>query len=1032
MPNWEHPEVVGVNRLPARATFLPYASVETALTGDVNASPWHRSLNGQWRFHYAPTVAESPEGFYSPDYDASLWEMLPVPGCWQMHGHGHPHYTNVVYPIPLNPPYVPTENPTGAYRRTFVVPEDWSGRAVTLRFDGVDSAFTLWVNGVEVGFSKGSRLPAEFDITSSLKFGADNLLAVRVHQWSDGTYLEDQDMWWLSGIFRDVTLIARAPVHIADIAVTTSLDAAYRDSTLTISFKTGCLADADIAGHQVEVSLLDANRHEILDAPLSAPLDADRTAAVQTAVSNPAKWSAEAPMLYTLVLRHLDADGALVEVITLPVGFRTAEVRGGRFLFNGVPIKLKGVNRHEHHPDLGRAVPREAMLADVLLMKRHNINAVRTSHYPPHPHFLDLCDHYGLYVIDECDLETHGFWQDNDGDSANPLNDPRYEAACVDRMTRMIERDKNHPSIILWSLGNEAGFGCNHFAMAAAARALDSTRPLHYEGDYKTRVADVYSRMYASVEETIKIGAREDTPEDADEYVKARAEKPFVQCEYGHAMGNGPGSLKEYWDAFYGSERNMGGFIWEWLDHGIRRKTADGREYFAYGGDFGDVPNDGNFVIDGLLFPDRTPSPGLIEYKKVIEPVNVEAVDLSKGVIRIINRYGFSNLDGLKAYWRIKAEDRTIASGLVPGIPEIEPGQSLEVWVPVDGSEAPTATGERWLEISFRLSHDQLWAEQGHEVAWAQLPMPTAAPPAAESVPNPSWPLKRVETGATLTLNGDEFEIRFDKVRARISSWTYRGEPLLELGPRLNFWRAPIDNDRGWWGYERSWREAGIDLLQHRIDKVEVVTNDDGIEIMAGVRIAPPKFARGITAQYRYLFRTNGTLRLEVSGEFQGKWPATVPRIGLQLHLPATLDRTRWFGLGPGESYVDSRQAARLGIWSATVDELYTPYIFPQENGNRHDTRWLELYGLNGQGLRIDGQPRIDFSAHRYTAEDFTLARHTSDLIPRNDIVLQLDYRQHGLGSNSCGPGPLPQHLLAPEPFRFAVELKPLTNAAQG
>jgi beta-galactosidase/beta-glucuronidase len=1030
MPNWEHPETIGVNRLPGRATFIPYPDEATALTDASERSPWFRSLNGRWSFHYSPTVAESPQQFFALDYDASQWSTLPVPGCWQMHGYGYPHYTNVVYPIPLDPPHVPTENPTGAYRRSFQTPPNWEGRQIVLRFDGVDSAFTVWVNGREVGFSKGSRLPAEFDITSFVQVGAANLLAVQVHQWSDGTYLEDQDMWWLSGIFRDVSLIARAPVAIADVAIRATLDAAYRDASLSVTLKTHAMSGAAADGHRAEVMLLDGAGRRVLDAPLHGPLSAEAPLLLETTVTAPALWSAEIPTLYTLLIRHLDAQDNVVEVITQPVGFRSVEIKDGVFLFNGRPIKLKGVNRHEHHPDLGRTVPHETMLADVLLMKRHNINAVRTSHYPPHPHFLDLCDRYGLYVIDECDLETHGFWQDNDSGKLNPTDSPRFEAACVDRMVRMIERDKNHPSIILWSLGNEAGFGRNHVVMARVARALDPTRPLHYEGDHKTEVADVYSRMYASVEETIKIGAREDTPEDADELLQARASKPFVQCEYAHAMGNGPGSLKEYWEAFYGSARNMGGFVWEWLDHGIRRKTADGREYFAYGGDFGDLPNDGNFVIDGLLFPDRTPSPGLIEYKQAIAPVRVDALDAATGTLTITNRYDFKDLSDLSLSWSVQDEGKPVVSGW--HLPEVPAGETRQLQLPVEHILHPAAPGtERWLEVRFMLARDTLWAGGGHEIACYQFQLDVGQEaPLRVPIPAVSSPLTSHETATRVTLSGDDFEVAFDKVRGRIASWTHGGESLMELGPRLNFWRAPIDNDRGWSGYERSWRQAGYDLLQHRIDRVEIQSTVKAAEIVVQARIAPPKFTRAIQAEYRYRFLPDGSLALEVAGEFHGEWPSTVPRIGLQLFLPAALERVRWFGLGPGESYVDSREAARVGLWQAAVDELYTPYVYPQENGNRHDTRWVELYRIDGGGLRVEGQPRIDFSALRNTPEEFTLAQHTTDLIPRDDIVLNLDYKQHGLGSNSCGPVPLPQHILTPEPFRFSVLLRPFSSGS--
>ena len=1026
--DWENPELPHRNRLTARACFWPYADVASALTGRRETSPWVKLLNGQWKFNYSPTVAEAPVAFFAPKFDDSAWADLPVPSCWQMHGFGRPHYTNVVYPFPVDPPRVPTENPTGSYRRTFEIPADWAGRRLVLRFEGVDSAFHVWINGQPIGFSKGSRLPAEFDITAAAKPGT-NTIAVRVMQWSDGSYLEDQDMWWLSGIFRDVSIIAQPAVHLVDIATVADLDESYRDGTLAVRATVRNSAGKTAAGQKVSISLLDNERNPVgkRSATVDVPARGEAEVTLKLKLVAPHTWSAESPYLYTLLtsLSGGEGDGQPAEVVPIRVGFRKVEIRGSTFLVNGVAIKIKGVNRHEHHPDLGRAVPLEAMVRDVLLMKRHNINAVRTSHYPEDPRWYDLADQFGLYLIDECDLETHGFcmmpeWR------GNPTDDPRWEQAVVDRMTRMVQRDKNHPSVIMWSLGNEANFGRNHFAMAAAARKLDPTRPIHYEGDTQIQTADVFSMMYPHPDVVNAIGRGNE-----EGFKKLRPEmkatgytaKPFILCEYAHAMGNGPGGLKEYWEAFYSSPRCMGGFIWEWLDHGIRQRTADGKEYFAYGGDFGDEPNDNNFVIDGLVFPDRTPSPGLIEYKKVIEPVVVEAVDLAAGKFNVASRYDFLSLDHLAMTWSLAVDGCPISGGTMAA-PKVGPRKSKQVTIPyvLPGRAAPA--GEYVVTISFTLAADQSWAKAGHEVAWAQfgLPVKTAAiKPVAPAVVRP---VNAESVGNLIAIRGQDFELTFDRVRAVLTSWKANGVELIRVGPQLNFWRAGIDND---WRHPHgsAWKKAGLTQLFHRADRVEVAPLfDDCVRIKATVRIAPPIHDRAFLCDYVYTVAGDGSVRIDVHGVPQGDWPDTLPRIGLTMAIPLAMQNVRWLGLGPGESYPDSRMAAKFGLWSAGLDELYTPYVFPQENGNRSDARWLTLADKAGRGLQIRGLPTINFSAHRFAAMDFDTARHTYDLSPRDEVIVNLDYRQHGLGSGSCGPIAWPQYWLRTGEFAFSVMLK--------
>jgi beta-galactosidase/beta-glucuronidase/GNAT superfamily N-acetyltransferase len=1017
MNAWENPQLFAKNRLPARAFFTPYADEHTALAMERGASSRFKLLNGVWKFSYDASPQEAPQDFMQPGFEASDWDDLQVPSSWQMHGYGRPHYTNVIYPFPVDPPRVPTENPTGSYLRTFFVPKEWDGMQVDLRFDGVDSMFEVWVNGKEVGLSKGSRLPAEFDVTPHVKQG-QNTLAVRVIQWSDASYLEDQDMWWLSGIFRDVSLIARPKAHLADLSVTTAFDQGYEHAKLS----TRLTLTRDANGSHVSLKLIDADGKPVADA--EALVDGPQSDVVMD-LANPRKWSAEDPYLYTLVVTLRDAQGKVLEVVPQKIGVRQVELKDGNILVNGVDVKFKGVNRHEHHPDLGRAVPLETMIEDLVLMKSHNINAIRTSHYPDDPRFYDLCDEYGLYVIDECDLETHGF--DHAKDKTNPSDDPEWGAACVDRMVRMVERDKNHACVVIWSLGNESSFGRNHNAMYDKAKSMDPGRPIHYEGDYGQEITDMLSFMYPNMEAVKQIGEGVELNEHWTKLKPEKyAHKPCIFCEYAHAMGNGPGNLKEYWDAFYKYKRLQGAFVWEWVDHGIRRLSDDGDEFFAYGGDFGETPHDGNFVCDGLIFPDRVPSPGLIEYKKVLEPVLVEPVDLATGKLRLVSRLDFSTLDHLNISWSLLVDGLVVQKGALP-MPRVPARGSMEIQVPFEVPAMPPFS-ELFLQLSFTQATETLWADAGYEVAWAQFQVPVRMVAGWPVSPMPTYPLEVSETATELFLSSPVFELAFDKVRGVIDSWNAEGVELLTTGPRLNFWRAPTDNDVQ---FAEKWREAGIDSLQHRVESVAVEqVGPDAVRITVSTRIAPPVYSRVVEATYVYTIHGDGQILLEVKGEPKGEWPDTWPRIGLQMGVPMAVAGAQWYGRGPGESYVDSKEAGKFGVWAASVDELYTEYIMPQENGNRLDVRWVALTDSRGVGLlAVGGQP-ISFSAHRFTPEDFAAAKHTHELEERDDVVVHLDYRHQGLGSGSCGPGPMPQYLLKPGPFSFSVRLAPFSADA--
>jgi beta-galactosidase len=927
-------------------------------------------LSGYWKFRWSPR-ADAPLDFVEPGLDDSDWATLPVPSHWQLHGYGAPAYTNIRYPFPVDPPRVPTDNPTGDYRIAFRVPIAWRGQRVVLRFDGVDSCARVWLNGTEIGITSGSRLPVEFDITDAIGWEDTELLAVRVHQWSSGSYLEDQDMWWMSGIFRRVTLAARPAGGIDDYFLHADYDHRTGSGTLTVEVHASVSARVTVP----ELGI-DTAAGEVIPVPAVEP------------------WSAESPRLYDGEL----ATGA--ERIPLRIGFRRVAITEGVLTVNGRRILLRGVNRHEFDPDRGRALTAATMLEDVLLMKRHNINSVRTSHYPPDPRFLDLCDTYGLYVIDECDLETHGFLPHEGVIPGNPADEPAWCEELVHRMCRMVERDKNHPGIIMWSLGNESGSGRNLSAMARWARERDPSRPLHYERDYTFRDVDVYSLMYPPHAQVELIGKRKEEPLEDPELDARRRAMPFIMCEYGHAMGNGPGGLSEYQELFDTYPRCQGGFIWEWIDHGIRVRTPRG-EYFGYGGDFGEPLHDGNFVADGLLFPDRTPSPGLLEYKKVIEPVRISG---DGGGLRISNRYDFAGLSHLDFVWSVEDNGIEQATGRLK-VPDVGPGQSVVVPLP----DLPPVSGEAWLTARAVLAQDTGWASAGHEIGWGQLKVGEA-------------PHRAIGPRGPVTATTQEIRVGPGVFAAADGRLGRLGGVPVE-GPQLDVWRAPIDNDRRFSRdpNELAWRELGLHRMQHRID--EVAAGPD--ELVVRTRVAPAATHLGLFTTYRWTADAD-VLRLTVEVSPDGDWELPLPRLGLRMALPGELQHIEWFGLGPGEAYPDSRRAVRVGRFRARVDELQTPYVFPQENGNRADARWVTLRDDAGAGLAVAGDPWIDVTARRWTTEALDAARHPLDLEAEERIWLNIDYAHSGLGSASCGPGVLPSYRLSAVPATFTVAFRPI------
>lgn len=1016
MNNWENQAVTGINRMSPRAEFIPYTSPEAALSNERGNSPWFILLNGIWKFNYADSPLHVDELFHKQNFDDSAWDDLPVPSNWQMHGYGIPHYTNIKIPFPLHPPEAPSKNPAGCYRRSFHIPQSWKNRRITINFRGVDSAFTLWVNGKETGFSKGSRLPAEFDITPFVKPG-NNLIAVQVMQWSDGTYLEDQDMWWLSGIFRDVYLIAWPQVDIFDLFVTTKLDKNYNDADLSVEAILVNSSSSAAQGFTMESVLLDQTGAVVnKKTPIAFNVKPGRKTPVlfKQKISNPEKWTAETPYLYTLLITIKNRKGEVVSVRRVNVGFRSIEINDGQILINGKHVIFRGVNRHEIDPVLGRAISYQSMVEDIVLMKQHNINAVRTSHYPDDPRFYELCDYYGIYLVAETDVETHAFGYE---EGKNPSMWPEWEAAFVDRMQRMVEAYKNHPSIIFWSLGNESGFGCNHEAMTKWAKKRDKTRLIHYERDQEEKVVDVISRMYA-------------TPEKCLELVKKYSfKKPMLLCEYLHAMGTGMGGLQEYWQLFNECPQVQGGFIWQWSDHGLLQKTPGGKEWFAYGGDFGDQPNDGHFHCGGLVHSNRVPKPALLEYKKVIEPVKVIPVDIAHGKISIENHYDFRNLNHLAANWRLDADGALLEQGEL-NMPVIEAGQKTVLTIPI--TRAFPEDAECFLTIRFTLRTDTEWAVAGHEIAFSQLAVKTAANKQKKSktTATPAGQVKLEKKKNLFLCKTDNSLLEFDTAFGRITRWTYEGREIITEGPLFNIDRSPLDHDRpnGFGGMDQFWKEAGYHQMTHRVAKCDVVRKSgSSVAIRVVSRVAPPVLRHGILCEYLYTINNDSSITIKVSGSPDKQMP-NFPRLGIRLALPRSLDNVTWYGRGPHENYADMKESALIAIHHDTVPGMFVKNIRPQECGNHEETRWASFADRRGNGIMINGLPIFNFSAWLYTPEDFATRKHTFELTERDFITLCVDHKQCGVGAGSLGPAVFEQYRIQPDPFSFSMRFTPFSS----
>lgn len=1007
MKTWENHQIDGINRMPARAHFLTFPSKEKALLNNNRYTHAFKNLNGVWKFMFLDAPEYSPEGFFNSDFDVTKMDDITVPGNWQLQGYGKMHYSDLWYNFPINPPYVPTENPTGIYKRTFFVEESYRDKKIIIRFCGVDSAYHLWINGKEVGYSKVARNESEFDITDIIRVGEENDVTVRVYQWSDGTYLEDQDMWWESGIFRDVELIGVPKDGINDYKVIADLDDEYKNGIFKVEVFLRTTKEVNVT-----FELVDAGENTVFTKTVVAK---EGKACIDEVIADVNHWTAETPYLYKLFMTVED-DGQIVEVIPQNVGFRNIRLNGETFLVNGVAIKFKGVNRHDYSPQNGRVVSREEIEKDIILMKQFNINAIRTSHYPNSYYLYDLCDEYGMYLIAETDLECHGF--ELTGDYKWITDDPSWELAYVSRMTRMIERDKNHPAIIFWSLGNESAFGCNFRKMTDVAHEMDPTRLVHYEGDFDVESADVYSTMYTWIENPKKPYLMKDIIE--------KSKKPHVHCEYCHAMGNGPGNLKDYQDLVYAHDKLQGGFVWEWFDHGIESFTESGEKYYRYGGDFGDDPSNKDFCIDGLIMPDRTPSPGLYEYKKVIEPITTTAVDIQKGIINLLSRYDFANLDRFNLVYKVMEDDVILQTGFM-AVPSIEARANKDITLPYDLSAIKVKPGAHYyVNISYQLREDTSYASSGHELATAQFELPLYK---EGIVVRPEGILNVEKEHTTLHVKGANFSLDFNLVNGNLMNIVRDGMQVLSKGPRLTLWRAPISNDMEI--IDKLKKVYFLHLEHEVVMNIDYHMEGNILKVEVDTINSTTNSAWHFKTKYVYTVCPSGDILIDVEGTPSGRVdlaPDMLPRIGVSMHLDKSMEHVRYFGMGPGENYADSKEAAQMGLYANTVDGLFTNYVIPQENGNHMGCKWVSMTNDRGMGLLASTEGDFNFSASWYEDKDLDDAKHTCDLVKRDYIVFNVDYKQNALGTNSCGQWQLDKYRAKFEDFKLSFRLTPFNN----
>ncbi len=1055
---WFDQYVNGVNRLPARATSYSFPDIEKALAGD-RKDARVLSLDGTWRFRFAEDMSCTPLDFHTAGYDVSSWDEITVPSCWEMEGYGYPIYTNTKYPFAYQPPYIPRDNPVGSYVRTFRVPQEWKGGRVVLHFGGVYSGYQVWLNGREAGYSEDSCLPGEFDVTDLLCEG-ENTLAVRVFKWTDGSYLEDADHWRMAGIHREVLLMWEPAVSISDFGVRTVLDAEYRDAQLWVRPAVNVVKGASAKDWKIEGSLYDPSGVQV-GSTMSIYVDEVLTEKypqrdnvhyplMSMDVSEPLKWTAETPHLYTLVLAMTDAEGGLVEARSCKVGFRDVRIDGHKLLVNGVPVKLYGVNRHDHSEYGGKTVTREEIELDVRLMKQYNFNSVRCSHYPNDPYFYDLCDRYGLYVIDEANLETHGV-------GGLLSNDPAWVTSFMERVTRMAMRDRNHPSVIIWSLGNESGTGPNHAAMSGWIKDFDPTRPVHYEGAQgdpehplykprKRRSKIVFTSEMQKVDKTA--GAPKSLPEIRQSYANpddksfvdlisrmyprvetlekmamdTTLDRPVLMCEYAHSMGNSTGGMKDYWDLIRSHECLLGGHIWDWKDQGLSRVDSNGIRNWGYGGDY-ERPtdhNDGNFLINGVVFPDGTPKPAMHVCKYVYQPVEFTSDDPDSYLVRVLNRNFHAPTSMYTFRWEVKDEGGILQEGSLE-VPVLQPGCSAEVHVPVRNFvRKPGVT--YMLNLYACEAASRPYAEQGFVNSSEQFllsSLPVEPDRITGKCPSVS------ESSEAYLVTAGNVKVTIDKTTGYLGGYEVGDRQLIIKPFAPNFWRAEIDNDwRGWKPshYLAFWKTASEQMEENTTSSYTYEGNVATVSVVKEIKYK-------VVLELKYSVAPDGSL--EVSYDICISDGVLEPlRIGLQGQVSSAIGNVTWFGRGPYETYSDRKDGVFFGKWSSDVEEMMTRYVVPQENGNRTDVRWIVLADRKGRGIKITAEEFLNFSVWNTTQESLDAAKHIGEPeILDGAFVLNVDHVQNGVGGTDSWTNaarPSDQYRLLEKQYHYSFRISPV------
>ncbi|BDD12153.1 beta-galactosidase (plasmid) [Fulvitalea axinellae] len=1022
-PDWENPKVFRVNKEEPRATFYVYDNAEEAIKNDYKNSPYYKSLNGTWKFNFVKNPDNRPADFFKTDFDVSGWGDITVPANWELEGHGTAIYVNTTYPFwqiakeSPKPPVIPGDlNPVGSYRRDFEIPENWDGRQLFLHFGAVKSAFYVWVNGKKVGYSQDSKTPAEFDITKYARTGK-NTVAVEVYRWSDGSYLEAQDFWRVSGIERDVYVTATPKTYIKDFEAKARLDEDYNHGMLAVEVMIGNRGEKDAKKYTLEYDVLD-NGKSILNETRSITAKAGGVATINFSnkkVHNARHWTAETPNLYTFVLKLKNKKGQVIEATSSRIGFRTAEIKGGQFLVNGKAVLIKGVDLHEHHPQKGHVMDDETRILDIITMKRNNINAVRTSHYPQDPRWYELCDQYGLYVVDEANIESHGMGY-NRAKGRTLANNPDWLEAHMDRTINMFERDKNHACVVTWSLGNEAGNGYNFYNTYLWMKQ-NSDIPVQYERAGTEFNTDIFCPMYMGIKNMV-------------DYAKKYSDRPLIQCEYAHAMGNSVGNFQDYWDAIEAYPNLQGGFIWDWVDQGIESKNDKGEKFWAYGGDYGEnMPSDVNFCLNGVVNPDRSAHPSLYEVKKVYQYIKFRPVDLRKGMIEVRNMYDFISLDNFTVNWELKGNGKTIQKGSFP-INGIAAQARKNVKVPFKGFKPEAGTEYFMTFRAFTKTGDEIIPAR-YELASEQMALPVYKAPAYEA---PALDKLAIDQDKEIvTVANENFSVTFDKSNGQLVSYKSNGKEMIKQGSRPNFWRAPIDNDFGNKMPKRTavWKEAGT----NQPVKSVVVKKDGKEKVRVTIVHELPSVSATFTSEYTV--HGDGVIGAQhnLSKPEAEKLPE-IPRVGMRLQMPKNFDNLSYYGRGPWENYIDRYTSAFVDRYDNKVADMYFPYIRPQDNGYHTDARWFALRDAQGDGLLFGAQDKLCFSTLHNEIEDFDpgqskAQRHHTDIKPKNLVEVCVDYKMMGVGGdNSWGAHPHAQYKIFPDKgYSYGYVIVPLSKS---